>query len=263
MRHLAALLSLLLLLPAVAAAEELSATQIIDQSADKRTVENSVQTLTLTIFDKRGRSRTRTIESSVKQNDGLGMSYVRFVEPADVEGVQFLTIEREGSEDDQWLYMPAGAVLNRIAGSGKKGSFMGTDFSFEDLEIADSDDADHTRLPDETVTVGDADYAVYVIQSVPRPEAKSAYGKIVSYIDKGQLMPRQVMLFDAKGVAIKRMTIPTVKQDGETLVPTLTIMENLKKGSRTEVRVKEYRIDVPAEELPDSMFTPTYLQSEG
>ena len=37
-------------------------------------------------------------------------------------------------EDDQWLYMPAyGQKLKRIAGGNKKGYFMGTDFSYEDL----------------------------------------------------------------------------------------------------------------------------------
>ena len=59
------------------------------------------------------------------------------------------------------------------------------------------------------------------------------------------------------------MQLLNIKADGELLIPMTTTMENLKRKTRTEVIVGEYRVNVPAEELPDSMFTPDFLQSEG
>ena len=40
-------------------------------------------------------------------------------------------------------------------------------------------------------------------------------------------------------------------------------MKNLKKGTRTEIRVEEYRVNVPAAEMPDEIFTAEFLRSEG
>jgi len=244
----------------------LTADQIIEKSTSNRTVKNSIQTMTMKIYDSRGNARVRTITSKIKENeDGLARSYVRFDEPADVEGVQFLTVQNAGVEDDQWLYMPAAGMLNRISGSSRRGSFMGSDFSFEDLSIGGNpDDGTHKLLGETTIEVGGTRYAVYKVETIPKAELKSGYQRFVSYISKDDFMPRQIEFYDAKkGALIKRMSLLNVKRDGELLVPLKTTMENIKRGTRTEVLVEDYRVNVPAEELPDSMFTPDYLQSEG
>jgi hypothetical protein len=245
-------------------ADDLSAEQIISKSQESRRITNSVQTLTMELFDKSGRSRSRTITSKIKQVEGKGvMSYVRFDQPEDVAGVQFLTRENPNGEDDQFLYMPAGDILNRISGSSRRGSFMGTDFSFEDLNIGSPDDGTHTSKAGETITIAGKSFDVYVIETVPKPELESAYSRLVTYIDKADFMPRQVLFFDKKDENIKRMTVEETKKDGDSTVPVRTVMENLKRGSKTVITVGDYRTNVPAEELPDSMFTEAYLRSEG
>ena len=59
------------------------------------------------------------------------------------------------------------------------------------------------------------------------------------------------------------MVIVELKKEAGRLVPIRTTMENLKRGTRTEILVEDYRVDVPESELPDEMFTPDFLQSEG
>ena len=251
-----------LTVPAAASAQ--TAQEIIDKSSENRNVRNSVQTMVLKIYDKSGRSRERTIESKVKEGaDGKARSYVRFGEPEDVEGVQFLTIRNPGGEDDQWLYMPAGGILNRISGSSKKGSFMGTDFRFEDLEVGAADEGTHTLLGEEQVTVAGATYDAWKIETVPNPDLKSSYTKFVTWVSKDDYVPRQVEFYDKKAELEKRLTLKEVKQEGEVMIPTLTVMENLKRGTKTEIVVTDYKVNVDAAELPDEIFTPDYLQSEG
>ncbi len=263
-RTVLATLTLLLLLPVAVGAQELTAEDIVKRSTANRTVSNSEQTMTLEIFDKRGGSRTRTIESRIKETDGVTKSLVKFTAPSDVSGVQFLSIVNPTAEDDQWLYFPEGDILNRIAGSGRRGSFMGTDFSFEDLEVGQAADATHTKQADQEIDVGGTKYAVWVIESIPKPDAGSAYTKLISYIDKAQNMPRRVDFFDKKGNQIKQMMVLEVEQgEGDVLVPKKTEMKNLKKGTRTEIRVENYRVNVPVEEMPDEMFTAEFLRSEG
>ena len=264
LRLLLAVVSLALLVPSPGSAEELTAEQIIEKSTANRNVKNSVQTMTMKIYGKDGRSRERTITSRLKEGeDGRARSHVHFDAPDDVVGVQFLAIQNPDGEDDQWLYMPAGGVHGRITGSGQKGYFMGTDFTFEDLGVgASADEGTHTLLGTETITVGGATIETWKIETVPKPEMKSGYSKLVTWIDKAGFMPRQVEFYDSrKGELTKRMLIEEVRKDGELLVPIRTVMDNLKRSTKTEIIVEDYKVDVLPEELPDSMFTPEFLQS--
>lgn len=266
LRLFLAVACLSLLLPLAASAQEMTAEQIIGKSTENRNVKNSVQTMTMKIYGKDGRSRERTIVSKLKEGeDGRSRSYVRFEAPDDVAGVQFLAVQNPDGEDEQWLYMPAGEILNQISGSSQKGYFMGTDFTFEDLGVGASvDEGTHTLLGSETITVGGAAIEAYKIETVPKPEMKSGYSKLVTWIDKAEFMPRQVEFYDArKGELTKRMLLEEVKKDGELLIPIRTVMDNLKRGTKTEIIVGDYKIDVPPEELPDTMFTPEFLQSGG
>jgi len=249
--------------PGPVVSADLTAAEVIAKSAERRTVSNSEQTMVMEIFDKMGRSRVRKIVSRVKDSDGISKSHVEFIEPEDVNGVQFLTVGTPEGEDLQWLYMPASGILNQISGSSRRGSFMGSDFSFEDLTVGQVDDGEHTLLPDSTVTVGGAAIAVYVVQSIPKAELKSAYTKILTYIEKARFMPRKVEFFGKKGQHVKTMKILEVKDQGGVLVPMRTTMENLKRGTRTEVRVESVEVNLPSERLPDTLFTPESLQSEG
>ena len=254
--------SLLLAAPSFAA--EPTATEIIKRSSDNRTVTNSIQTMTLEIFDKSGNSRLRKITSKVKRGaDDASRSHVFFEEPEDVRGVQFLSIENPKGEDDQWMFMPAVGSANRISGSSRKGSFMGTDFTYEDMSIGQEEDGDHTLKGKQSVTVGGKAFDSYVVESIPKAELKSAYAKIVTYVDSTDFMPRQVDLFDAQGVHVKRMTFPSVVREGTVLIPKVIVMENLKRLTHTELRVDVYKINVPASELPDSIFTKEFIEGEG
>ncbi|MEE2829867.1 MAG: outer membrane lipoprotein-sorting protein [Myxococcota bacterium] len=256
---------LLLSLPtlAPAGAGELTADQIIARSTANQTVKNSVQTMTMTIVSRKGEQRVRKITSKIKKADGgVTKSYVRFDEPADYEGVQFLTIENPQGEDDQWLF--AAGVLNRISGGKRHGSFMGSDFSFEDLSVGSNpDDGTHTLVGEDTIEVGGSSVAVYKVQTVPKPELGSAYTRFIAYIAKGDFMPRSVEFFDKKDELAKRMTLVEVKPEGDLRIPIKTTMENLKRGTRTEIVVENYQVNVPASDLPDEVFTPDFLESEG
>jgi len=264
------LLRFLLALAAVAAfsmpalAGEVTADEIIKRSSENRQVQNSIQTMTLEIFDKNGRSRVRKITSRTKKSpEDATWSYVFFEEPEDVRGVQFLSLENPKGEDDQWMFMPAIGSANRIAGSSRKGSFMGTDFTYEDMAIGQVDDGTHELKGKQSIEVGGTSFETHVVESVPKPELKSAYTKIVTYVDTVEYMPRQVDLFDKNGEQVKRMTFPIVVKDGDVLVPKKIMMENLKRKTRTELRVEEYKVNVDAAELPDAMFTKEYIEAEG
>ena len=77
-------------------------------------------------------------------------------------------VDNPDTIDEQVLYLPALKRTNRIAGRARKGSFMGSDFAYEDLEISDAASATHAL-------VSETD-AVWVIDSTPG--ADSSYGTL-------------------------------------------------------------------------------------
>lgn len=252
-------------LPSCYAQEVPTADAILQQAQKNREIGSSIQTLTLTTWDKNGNAKEKQVTSRIKQGaDGLGKSYIRFDGPADYAGVQFLSREVAGAEAEQFSYMPSmGGDVTQITGSSRSGAFFGTDFSYEDLAIGDPKDGDHKNLGRKQVELAGEKLDVWEIETVPKAELKSAYTRLVTWVDIKTNMPRQVVFFDKKGEESKRMTLREIKVDGARLVPMVTEMQNLKKGTRTEIRILDYRADVPEGELPDSMFTPDYMKSQG
>ena len=105
-----------------------------------------IQQMQMTLVGRNGAKRERKFEMRVRKDGEVLRSYVRFSHPTDVSGTQLVIVDNPDKVDEQLLYLPALKRTNRIAGKARKGSFMGSDFSFEDLEISDSSAAKHSLV---------------------------------------------------------------------------------------------------------------------
>jgi len=105
-------------------------------------------------------------------------SLVQFLEPAEVRGVGLLTIGHSGQADEQWFFAPAMDRHRRIARVEKSTRFLGTHFTYEDMESADIDDHEYRRLDDDEVE-GEV---CYRIEARPRPETESQYSKKIFWV---------------------------------------------------------------------------------
>ena len=77
---------------------------------------------------------TRRMLSQVLEGTNEGdLSLATFEWPADVKGTKMLTHTMKSTDDKQWLYLPAIKRVKRISSRNKSGSFMGSEFSYEDL----------------------------------------------------------------------------------------------------------------------------------
>lgn len=240
----------LLLFAALAQAQ--TADEIIDQAKKAQRVSNGIQQMKMVLVSKTGSTRERRFEMRVRKDADVVRSYVRFSYPTDVAGTQLVMVDHPDKVDEQLLYMPALRRTNRIAGRARSGSFMGSDFTFEDLEISDPGDATHTLVED----TGDT----WVIDTTPG--ASSSYERIRSHVSKSDSVPRQVDFFK-NGEAIKQLEITATELDGSTVVPTHTVMRNLQRGTRTELTVESYRLNVSPEEIPDETFTAGFMERGG
>jgi hypothetical protein len=78
-------------------------------------------------------------------------SLMVFDEPKDVQGTSFLSFSHVNGPDDQWIYLPALKRVKRIASNKKSGSFMGSEFSYEDLSSFEPEKYSFKYLRDETL----------------------------------------------------------------------------------------------------------------
>ena len=76
---------------------------------------------------------------------------IRFLSPAEVEGVAILILNHRNGPSGVWMWTPASGRVRSIATESRLTRFFGTDFSFEDLEERDVDQYDCKRLGDDSL----------------------------------------------------------------------------------------------------------------
>ena len=90
----------------------------------------------LTIITLRGRDAARR-PATAPDGDRL---LIRFNYPNDIRGTGFLVWEHPSSDDERFLYLPSLGRVRRIAGSETQESFVGSDFTYEDIGGREFDD---------------------------------------------------------------------------------------------------------------------------
>lgn len=240
--------------PAVSVAEELNAQQIIDKMIDSNNLsfEKGEMRMTMVIHNKRGEKRTRTILAQGQKFGELGKTRIEFQEPADVRGTTLLLHEQGGDQDDiQYLYLPAFKKTRRISGSAKNGSFMGSDFTYADLESRDAKDGEKTLLDPEEIG-GQNAFRI----SVKSTDEDSDYSKVEIWVHQKLFLPLKMDFYDRKGKLLKVMKSRKIeKKNGEMVITHMTL-SNRQKGSKTDMIVDEIRQDAA---FSESVFDKTNL----
>ena len=242
--------------PQVTAQPE-TAQQIIDQVAAQPTPEASAVKLNMNLISKRGDreySQQRLVEMFAVQTPEGNRSMLRFQEPKDIAGVALLMRENKGKDNDQWLYMPAlKQDPKRISGGQKNASFLGTDFTFADLEGRDPGLWTHTLRGEETLD----GQATWVIESLPAEDTDSQYSKTVQWIRKDIYVPIKVEFFENDKL-LKVLTVQKLDQIDGYWIAVNTRMQNVIKHSATELEILEQKNNL---EFPEDFFTTRRLKN--
>ena len=111
-----------------------------------------VSTMEMVLINAHGDRTTRKLTSRGIETASDGdRSRIEFEWPADVKGTRMLTWTHRKNDDDQWLYLPAVKRVKRISSNNKSGSFMGSEFAYEDLGSQEVDKYKYKLLADEPV----------------------------------------------------------------------------------------------------------------
>lgn len=209
----------------------------------------------MTLLTKGGQQRVRELTMLRKNGpEGTQKFFLYFHSPADVRGTAFMVYKYPLKDDDRWLFIPAINLVNRIAARDSRSSFVGSDFTYEDISGRDVSADVHRLLREEQLAErGGRD--VYVVESVPRTAAE--YAKKLSWIDKSTFLPLKEEYYDVQGAVYKVFAADQVEEVQELPTVMRRTMVNVKSGHRTEVTFENVRYGVG---LEDALFTERSLR---
>ncbi|MEJ7804413.1 MAG: outer membrane lipoprotein-sorting protein [Telluria sp.] len=192
------------------------------------------------------RERNMTMLRTNKGEGGDQRYLMVFDTPADVKGMSFLISKFAKGDDDRWMYLPGLKVVKRIAADDKKSSFVGSDFTYEDVSGRDIEEEKHTYVRADTV----AGRPVHVVES--RPVGTADYAMRSVWIDQERFLPLKEEYVNAQGKALRSFTADKVEEVGGRWTITTRTMKNHQTGHRTEVVFKDVKYDTG---LSDDVFT--------
>jgi outer membrane lipoprotein-sorting protein len=207
----------------------------------------------LVITDTQGHTRKLAFTArSRRYAPRLSKSLVRFREPSDLAGTGFLQIQRADGDDERYLYLPELHRSRRIAGGNRKSSFVGTDFTYADLDRRDLRDAAATLIGRETL----GKYDVYHVELIPR-QNDGPYSKIAVWVRADNFVPLKSIMFSASGTMLKTLVTEEVKKIGERW-----FISRSRMTSHADQRSTELTLDsvTPADDIPDDEFTVRNLE---
>ena len=170
--------------------------------------------------------------------EGMDKTFIYITAPKKDAGIASL---RMGTE--MWNYFPKIDKVMKVPPSMMMGSWMGSDFTNDDLvkESTLMDDYASRLVQPEP-----ADPGLYYIELVPREQAPTVWGRILLEIGRQDLLPRREFYYDEKGRTMRRLEFGDVKMLGGRKIPaTMELIPLNKEGHRTIIRYLEAGFDEP------------------
>lgn len=178
-------------------------------------------------------------------------SLVRVLEPRKDRGNGTLT-----DDNNMWSYSPKINRVIKIPSSMMGQSWMGSDFSNNDVARADDiiDQYDHSIL---SVTEAEG-ITIYEIESVPHEEAAVVWGREVLQIREDRVVISH-RFYDQDGELVKQLTSLEIGEMGGRLVALRQRMAKVEAEDEwTEIQLDSIEYDV---DLKDSLFTLSNLRN--
>ncbi len=248
---------------AAMAEEKASARQIMDKVTENRRLDGSEGRSTMTIYNEKGQKRVRKLAMVTKTYDGgkTEKKLSRFLAPADVKGTGFLAYDYEKKDDDMWMYLPSLRKTRRIVSSEKSKSFMGSEFSYNDMNIPNLDDYNFKHVKEEKTDGVDC----WVIESLPKSEEiaeEDGYSKKTLWIGKTDYVLRKGVYYDLDGELLKELNAENVKlidPEKKRYRAMKMQMVNKQNGRKSDMVTEAIELN---RNVKDEYFTARYLERQ-
>ncbi len=241
--------------PVGAVSEDLTGEEILDRIEQESAVtEGGTGVINLITENKRGEQRSSTVRMYRKESNGTEKQLLEYLEPADVKGTKFLSITEEGKEALMYIYFPFLGRERRIAAGEESDSFMGTDFTYEEMGSGQTyqEEYDASRLKDEVLE----EYPCYVLRLTPQEE-DSDYTYIKMWVWQEEFLVLRIEFYEEGDRLTKALSNSDIREEEEgEFMPHRIVMADEIKGTKTIIEI----IETKEEELSEDYFTLRYLR---
>lgn len=188
---------------------------------------------------------SRTVEMKT-WSKGNEYYMIRITAPARDEGQVFL---KRGN--DMWNWMPSISRMIKLPPSMMSQSWMGSDFTNDDLVKMNSivNDYTHKLIGDEKVNGLDC----YKVELMPKENAAVVWGKIIMWISKDDYYQMKAEYYDEDMNLVNTMIASDVTQFNDRKLPAhLEMMPADKEGNKTILHMKNMQFNT---NIPDQFFS--------
>ncbi len=233
-------------------------TQIMKKQNEEQSINSEEEIQHIVIQNqKTKRKEERKLKRLMTKSTDSKKSLLYFYAPKEINGSGLLSW-REGSDENQWLYLPALKKLQRIATGSKKNYFMGTDFTYGDLDGEVLEKNNYTCLK-----AGPCDKGrkCYIIAAKPTNRAESrniGYSKRMLLVDTKRYTTTRIVYFNLKGEKFKEAKYLNWKQEKNVWRPNLAVMDRF-GIQKTYIKIQSRSIN---ERIDSKKFNKRFLTKE-
>jgi outer membrane lipoprotein-sorting protein len=232
---------------------QLTAEAVARRVQDRDTGRDSRMTFRMRLFDRHHRVRERVMTLSAlrgKTPSGASTSapegdrlLIRFTYPNDIRGTGFLVWEHPNADDERFLYLPSLGRVRRIAGTETQESFVGSDFTYEEIGGREFDeytyafagpDAERTSW---TPPSGGSARDAWRLES-KRKDTSAQFPRVVSLVLKDSFVVVHADIYNRRNEKQKVYTVGRLEQVEKIWTVMSSAMTNALEKSRTELDVE-------------------------
>lgn len=230
---------------------------VAEQVADRAEAPRTRRVIDMTLTNRRGRVKQRqaVVLKSIESPQSR-VTRITFLEPRAIRDTTFLSHDRGAKGEGRWLYLPATKRVRRIPASDRGDAFLGTDFSYEDIQSELKFDLDEYDF----ALDGDAGDEAYTLVGRPVSAAIAAelgFGRFVATIDPVSFLPRRIEFFERDETPLKIVEVRQQELIDGYWTATEIFAEHLQNGHTT---LFEYSEVTYPDALDLQHFDPTYLE---
>ena len=154
-----------------------------------------------------------------------------------------------------WCYLPKSKSTVKVPLSMSAGSWMGSDFTIDDLVKESALGRDYTSAVSFEGKRGEVAVREYTL--TPKPNAPVVWGKIVLQIRQADRAPTWQGYYDEDGRLLRELIFSDHKAMGGRVIPTrMTMRATQNPGAQTTIEYQDVAFEVPVDEatfsLPES-----------
>ena len=221
----------------------LTGTEIIERSDRAVQGKTQIAEIEITIQTRRW---TRTLSMKSLGIRGEKKSFSEILSPKKDAGNRFLLVG-----DNMWHYVPNLQQTIKISPSMMLQSWMGSDFTNDDIvkESSIVNDYTHEIVGRETVDGREC----YRVELIPKPEAVVVWGKIVYFARVSDYLPVREDFYNERDELKKQLFCENFQYMDDRVIPTVYRMQTVSTPDRyTMMEIRSVQFD---RSIPESVFS--------